>query len=77
MAMPKPTIVTQKVRQAWPRMVQRCSQVCSTMRQGLGKMNSLTLKAVQMSCHSTSVATSRISGAKRSRVLFIARLPHR
>ena len=74
MAMPKPTIVTQKVRQAWPRMVQRCSQVCSTMRHGLGKMNSLTLKTLQISCHSTSVATSRISGAQRSRLLFIGPL---
>ena len=42
MAMPKPTIVTQKVRHAWPRMIQRNSIVCSTMRHGLGKMNSLT-----------------------------------
>src|SRR5512139_2774147 len=68
-AMPKPTIVTQKVRHAWPRMVVRCSQNCSAMRTGLGKMNSLTLNRLHTPCHTTSVASIRISGDQRSRDL--------
>ena len=36
MAMPKPAMVTQKVRQAWPAMTPLNSTSCTPMAQGLG-----------------------------------------
>ena len=60
MAMPKPAIVTQKVRQACPAMMPLNSQNWVQMRHGLGKMNSETLKAEQMICHSNTTQTSKI-----------------
>jgi hypothetical protein len=47
-------------------MVALCSSVCSQMRSGLGKMNSDTLKAEQMTCHSTTVASISSQGAQAS-----------
>ena len=40
------------------------------MAQGLGKMNSDTLKAEQMICHSSTMATRRIQGDQRSAVFL-------
>src|SRR5438874_8489430 len=65
-AMPKPAIVTQKVRHAWPVMIALNSQNCVQMRHGLGKMNSDTPKPEQMICHSTITATSSSQGDQRS-----------
>ena len=62
MAMPKPAMVTQKVRQAWPAMTPLNSTSCTPMAQGLGNRYSGMLKAEQMICHSRMVATSRIQG---------------
>ena len=77
MAMPKPTIVTQKVRQAWPAMRPRYSMNWFQMRAGLGKMNSETLKAEQMICHSAITATSSSQGDQRSTCfMFMARSLH-
>ena len=64
--MPKPTIVTQNVRQAWPAIVPRNSQSCAAIREGLGKMNSETAKPRQMPSQSSSVAISSSQGAQRS-----------
>ena len=73
---PKPAIVTQKVRQAWPAIVAACSFMAEMIAAGLGKMNSDTPNAEHSTCHSTSTATSRIHGDQRSIVLlFIARSP--
>ena len=43
-------------------MMSRYSTNCVQMRQGLGKMNSDTSKALQMICHNMITATSRIHG---------------
>lgn len=70
MAMPKPAMVTQKVRQAWPAMTPPNSTSWVAMAQGLGKMNSETLKAEQMICHSRMVAVSSSQGDQRSTVFL-------
>src|SRR5690606_25787888 len=72
MARPKPAMVTQKVRQAWPMMVTLCSSVCSQMREGLGKMNSETPKPEVMTSQITMIPISSSSGEKRS--MFLRRL---
>ena len=42
------------------------SASCRPMAQGLGKMNSETSKAEQMTCHSRMTASSSTQGAQRS-----------
>ena len=61
--MPKPTIVTQNVRQAWPAIVPRNSQSCEAIRDGAGKMNSETLKPRQISSQSSRMTASTSQGA--------------
>ena len=59
-------MVTQKVRQAWPRITSLNSTVCSQMREGLGKMNSETWKPLQITSQITMIATSSKKGDQRS-----------
>ena len=74
MAMPKPTMVTQKVRQAWPAITSLNSQNCVQIRHGLGKRNSDTLNAEHSTCHNTSTAVSSSHGDQISICfLFIAK----
>src|SRR5574343_1194049 len=70
MAMPKPAIVTQRVRQVWPAITSLNSTNCCQMREGLGKTNSETEKARQRTSHMTRVLTSRIQGDQRSSVFL-------
>src|SRR5574343_1059794 len=70
MAMPKPAMVTQKVRQAWPAITSFNSMNCCQMREGLGNTNSETWKARHSTSQMTSVMTSRIQGDQRSSVFL-------
>src|SRR5574343_948923 len=70
MAMPKPAMVTQKVRQAWPAITSLNSMNCCQMREGLGNTNSETWKARHSTSQMTSVMTSRIQGDQRSSVFL-------
>ena len=63
MEMAKPSIVTQKVRQAWPRMLRWCSRTRPPNARGLGKMNSDTSKSPHTICQNATMATSRIQCA--------------
>ena len=63
---PNPTMVTQKVRQAWPAMTSRYSTICSQMRRGEGNTNSDTLKSEHVACQMTKVVTSKPQGAQVS-----------
>lgn len=40
----KAAIVTRKVRQAWPRLVPRCSRVCSAMREASDTWRALSAR---------------------------------
>jgi hypothetical protein len=74
MDMPKPAIVTQKVRQAcWAINVAVLDHLFTDAIAGLGKMNSLTAKTEHTACQSATTASSSAHGAQRSMVrAFIA-----
>ena len=59
-------------------MISLNSQNCVQMREGLGKMNSDTLKPRQMISHKRITVTKRIHGDQRSTcLLFFMRQPLR
>jgi hypothetical protein len=62
-------MVTQYVRHAWPAMTSWYSIICWAIREGLGKMNSLTPKPWQMISQMARVAISSSQGDQRSMVL--------
>jgi len=72
MATPKPAMVTQKVRQAWPAITAWYSMKSRKISQGLGKMNSETSKAAQTTCHSTTTISSSTQGDQRSSSLLLS-----